>query len=241
MTWVKLDDQFFRKPKSREVGLPGRSLFLVGLCYCASNLTDGVIPKVALPVLMAEAEVSKGVVAKLVGVGWWEDRGDFFFVPDYLEFNPSRADVEGRRDAALIRTKNARSSADVRANTAGSTKEVHPPRTRTPKRQRAKGDEKYADDFAAVWECYPRKLARADAFRAYSARRNAGDSAEDLALAAKHYAEECAREHREEKFVLHGATFFGPRERWKDYLEPPAPGQNEQERALGWDPSELRR
>lgn len=222
MTWVKLDDQFFRKPKARQVGLPGRALFLAGLCYCAGNLTDGVIPKSSLPVLLAEAEVTRGVVQRLVAVGWWEDRGDHYLVPDFLEFNMSRADVEGRRDAAQARMTSARSAGSVRANNNGTSTEPDASRPRTPKRSRAKAGEKYLAEFDALWAEYPRKLAKQDALRAYSARRKDGIPAEDLALAAKHYAADCSAHGREAQFVMHGATFFGPRDRWRDYLEPPA-------------------
>jgi hypothetical protein len=227
VSWVKLDDQFFDNRKARSVGAAGRELFLAGLCYCASNLTDGAIEKSAVSLLLAKAEAPRRAEAKLVEVGWWEDRGDFYLVHDYLEYNPSRADVEGTRDAAQLRMNILRGSdevpehvpKDVRANKARSSMVPSPYSSR--KRSRAN----YDADFTALWEIYPRKRAKADAARAYTARRNQGIPHEELLLAVKHYAGECERESREEQFVMHGATFFGPRERWRDYLEEPKSGR----------------
>jgi hypothetical protein len=66
----------------------------------------------------------------------------------------------------------------------------------------------FADDFAAVWSTYPRKVDRAKALKAYSAQRKAGVSADDLMAATKFYAE--ATVGTEPRFIKHGATFFGP-------------------------------
>lgn len=221
MSWFKLDDHFPDHPKFVAAGGDAAWLWICGGCYCARHLTDGLIPKAAVPRLSDRRNPTK-LAERLVGVGAWIDRGDCYEMHDYLEFNPSRADVEGVRDAAQVRMNERRGSEDVRANNEESScdgsREVHPSRTRTPKRSRAK----YDDDFGALWEIYPRHKAKADAFRAYQARRNQGVSHEDLLLAVKHYALECDQAGREEQFVMHGATFFGPRDRWRDYLEPPA-------------------
>ena len=71
---------------------------------------------------------------------------------------------------------------------------------------KARGD--FEDDFSEVWNVYPRKVDRAKALRAYSARRKAGTTADDLMAAAKHYAEAMAG--NEPRFIKHAATFFGP-------------------------------
>lgn len=80
----------------------------------------------------------------------------------------------------------------------------------------------YTAEFLECWKIYPRHLARAAARDKFIATRRRGIAAEDLLKATKAYADECARERREKQFVLHGATFYGPSERWLDYL--PASG-----------------
>lgn len=215
MTWAKLDDQFPTHPKVMRAGPEAAWLFVAGLCYCARHLTDGLLPKCAVVTLVSVRNVQR-LVAKLVDVGLWEDVGDDYLVHDYLEYNPSRADVEGVRDSANVRMNAARSSEErSREQTEEGSSEVHPSRPR-PLLTRA-----FDDDFAALWDVYPRHKARADALKAYSARRNQGVTHDDLALAVKHYAAECDSEARDQQFVMYGATFFGPRERWRDYLEPP--------------------
>lgn len=79
-----------------------------------------------------------------------------------------------------------------------------------------KSREAFESDFDAVWELYPRKVSRKAALRAYIARRRAGVPAEDLAAAVANYAAEM--DGREDRFVKHGATFFGPDEHFADWV-----------------------
>ena len=55
--WVKLDDHFFQHPKILRATPEAKLLYLAGLTWCAANLTDGLIPAAALPVLAAEAGI----------------------------------------------------------------------------------------------------------------------------------------------------------------------------------------
>src|SRR6266487_2932650 len=70
----------------------------------------------------------------------------------------------------------------------------------------------FDDDFFVAWSVYPRKVNRKGALEKYRARRREGIPAEELLRATKHYAEAMGRERREEKHILHGATFYGPNE-----------------------------
>jgi hypothetical protein len=77
----------------------------------------------------------------------------------------------------------------------------------------------YEADFDAAWASYPRRIARKAALRAYTARRKTGATAEELHTAVEHFA--AAMRGRNPEHILHGSTFFGPDERWRDYLQPP--------------------
>ena len=81
-----------------------------------------------------------------------------------------------------------------------------------------------ADDrFGQVWEIYPRKVEKQRALRAFVARLRAGASFDDLQAATTHYAESVAGQ--DPKYIKHAATFFGPDEPFRDYVDPPkAPG-----------------
>lgn len=73
----------------------------------------------------------------------------------------------------------------------------------------------YEGEFDRIWEHYPRKVARKQALKKYVATRRRGVGAKALERAVKNYAEE--RDGEDHKFTMHGATFFGPSERWRDY------------------------
>lgn len=75
-------------------------------------------------------------------------------------------------------------------------------------------------EFDAIWSDYPRKIARKDALKAYQARRREGVLAEELARSVPLFAQAMKREKRDQDKIMHGSTFFGPGERWRDYLEP---------------------
>ena len=71
--------------------------------------------------------------------------------------------------------------------------------------------------FNQAWEHYPRKVARKAALRAYTATVKAKRATPmELLTATRNYA--VARIAADSTFTLHGATFYGPTERWRDYV-----------------------
>lgn len=74
----------------------------------------------------------------------------------------------------------------------------------------------YSAEFEQVWEIYPRKLGKKQAYEKFVARIRAGVSFGDLLEATKNYAS--ARQGEPEQYTLHGSTFFGASLRYKDYL-----------------------
>jgi Helix-turn-helix domain len=81
------------------------------------------------------------------------------------------------------------------------------------------------ESFEEAWSHYPRQIAKQAAKRAYLARCRASGKARaspaELLRATVNFAEAMRLERREQQVIMHGATFYGPDERWKDYLEPP--------------------
>ena len=108
MPWVRIDDVFYDNVGNRALGPAGRDLFVAGLCYCAKGLTDGRIPKVDLPLILAQAQARKVTVAKLIDAGRWVDHGDWLEVVAYLNYQQSRAKVTADRAAAAERQRRAR-------------------------------------------------------------------------------------------------------------------------------------
>ena len=77
----------------------------------------------------------------------------------------------------------------------------------------------YPEKFELAWKLLPRRrnASKKAAWKAWKARVRAGVDPDQLVLAAKRYGEVCRRDCTEERYVLHGATFFGPDERWLAY------------------------
>ncbi|MDD5547177.1 MAG: hypothetical protein PHO67_08510, partial [Candidatus Omnitrophica bacterium] len=73
------------------------------------------------------------------------------------------------------------------------------------------------EEFSAFWTAYPRKIAKADALKAWKAREKDKtlDTSELMAAVAT-YTKQMAG--KELEYVMHPATFLGPALRWKDYL-----------------------
>lgn len=101
MAWVKIDDDFFGNPKVIRAGRDARDLYLAALCFCNRGLTDGFVPEEALRRLAADAEVdnAEALAARLVAVGLWLPWDGGWKVKDYLEYQPSKAQVQATREA----------------------------------------------------------------------------------------------------------------------------------------------
>jgi len=76
------------------------------------------------------------------------------------------------------------------------------------------------DEFEKVHKEYPRKTGKEAMRRCCFTRVAQGATWNQLRLAAQNYARQCIASGTEERFVKHGATFFGRDQWWKDYLQP---------------------
>ncbi len=112
MPYVFLDDGFHSNPKIVDAGLDGSGLYARALSYCGHYLTDGWLSR---PALLQLAEQKPKLVARCVDVGLFVLDGDRYHIPDYLDANPSRAEVEARREQ---KRKAGRRSAAVRSGAA---------------------------------------------------------------------------------------------------------------------------
>jgi len=96
MAWTRIDDKFLMNPKIQAAGVYGMALYLSGLIYCNTNLTDGYIPEVMLPALcgLAYQMPSKKVADILVDLNLWESVPGGYLVHDFLTFNKSKKEIE---------------------------------------------------------------------------------------------------------------------------------------------------
>ena len=119
--WIKLDDGAASHPKIEALSDGAFRLWIHGLCYAATNLTDGRIPKAeaagwafalamkagdpaAWKTLLEElTEAAEGFTAPL-----WTLEESGYRIHDFLEYNPSREDVLRRREEAKERMRRLR-------------------------------------------------------------------------------------------------------------------------------------
>ena len=98
MTWLRIDDDFPDHPKIHRLSDAAFRLHVRVMCHCAKYNTDGEIEKSrvagwAKPKVIREC-LSHGPNSEH---GVWEERNETYFVHDFLEYNPSRADIEDAR------------------------------------------------------------------------------------------------------------------------------------------------
>lgn len=160
MVWARIDDAILDNPKIGRAGVLGFALHVAGITWACRNLSDGFIPDHRLRCLLDMSGVNidmanpaavpcgatsmagnEGcdpflVADHLVGVGLWDRVEGGYQVHDFLEYNPSKADVEAQRGAASERRKAAAakrhaSSSERNANVARTSRERNANVTRT--------------------------------------------------------------------------------------------------------------
>lgn len=104
MPWFKLDDTFGGHPKVEQAGNAATGLWIRCAAYSAQYLLDGHIP---LEVARRYGKPSE--IQALLDSGLWATNGDGGYVmPDYLDYNPSKEQVEADRAAARERMSRKR-------------------------------------------------------------------------------------------------------------------------------------
>ena len=98
VTWVKIDDRFAGNPKVTELSDAAFRLYVTALCWCSQHETDGFVTKKKARMLGRPNRVQELVVAKL-----WHETDGGYEVNDYLVYNPSRVELEQRREATRQR------------------------------------------------------------------------------------------------------------------------------------------
>jgi len=116
--WMRVDDDFWRHPKTTNISLGARGLWVSAGSWVASNLTDGIIPNNQFHVIApgVPRKTIKRYADELVNAGLWDellDSGSYAFHewhsdPVRGKRNPSRKEVEEERVAWRERQNRAR-------------------------------------------------------------------------------------------------------------------------------------
>jgi hypothetical protein len=113
MAWFKIDDKFHTHPKVVTAGNAAVGLWCRLGAWSSDHLTDGHIPGAVARVFGTETEL-----AALVDTGLLAATDTGYQFADWLNYNPSAAEVEASRQ----RRSNAASTAGQRSANARATK-----------------------------------------------------------------------------------------------------------------------
>lgn len=96
MPYLNLDDEFADHPKVDALSHGAFRLHVAGLCYCAKNLTDGVIEQRRIGRLMPDYD--RAYLDELTTSAMWVPHPVGFSIHDYLDWNKSRSWWEEKRE-----------------------------------------------------------------------------------------------------------------------------------------------
>lgn len=109
MPYASIDDNMTEHPKVERLGDAAFRVYVTSICFCARNLTDGLI----LRNQAAKVGASPRIIRELVAAACWDEDALGWRVHDYLEWNKSREQVLAYRGTQ-------KAKADARWNPAGN-------------------------------------------------------------------------------------------------------------------------
>ena len=106
MAWVRIDDEFGEHPKVVAAGPLAVAIQIKAKCYASRNLTNGFIPSDVVSSFLSGFEALRigrkpaldvDWPAYMIDKGLWELAPGGYNIHDYLDYNPSKAEVLERR------------------------------------------------------------------------------------------------------------------------------------------------
>lgn len=145
MSWARFDDQFHSGRKIRRAWKRDPSsvgLYAMAITYCCAHHTDGEVPEEFVDDQFKRPRDMEAAVGALVDAGLWVPVDGGWCIPDFLEYNESRADWEAKRErnaangrrggeAKSKRTAKRVASESLDGRQAGSVAPTRPDPTRT--------------------------------------------------------------------------------------------------------------
>jgi hypothetical protein len=96
--WARLDDDFYDHPRTVTAGNAAVGLWARSLSYCARYLTDGFVPAEIMRQFRQPAD-PEDVIDRLERAGMMTRSAGGVLIPDFLDYNPSSAQVKADRAA----------------------------------------------------------------------------------------------------------------------------------------------
>jgi hypothetical protein len=100
MTWFKIDDDFFFHPKVVAAGNAAIGLFVRCGSWASNHLTDGHIPHQVIAMFGTATDIDN-----LIDVGLLEETDTGYWMPAFLDYNPSADEVKAQKAATAERQR----------------------------------------------------------------------------------------------------------------------------------------
>jgi hypothetical protein len=107
VAWFRVDDAFHNHTKVRDAGNAAIGLWVRGGSYSSGYGLDGFVPETIATDYGRARERHR-----LTEVGLWIPATGGYVMPDFLEYNPSKAEVDARKAADAERKREARARAN---------------------------------------------------------------------------------------------------------------------------------
>lgn len=107
MPWFRLEDSFHSNLKVQRAGNGAVGLWVRCGTWSSHYLTDGVIPPEVYTSMGRTREVEALVAQRL-----WVPTSEGMLMPDYLDYQPSKAEVDQRRKKDMERKRAQREAVD---------------------------------------------------------------------------------------------------------------------------------
>jgi len=244
--WFKFYPQDWRSDeKLRLCSLAARGLWVECMCIMHRAERYGHLEIQGTPLTEAQLAAQVGASADEVAhlIGELEQAGVFSrnrkgviysrrMTEDHKKANAARKNGQNGGNPALTanplsQTKNKASDKDAVKGTKKDIAHARPrgQRPETPYSPPTGDDSE--DSFDRFWQAYPRKVAKGQARKAWTAALKKTD-AERIIAAVQAYADRCKQAETEMRFIAHPATWLNG-ERWDD--EDAAPANDKAENA----------
>jgi hypothetical protein len=105
MPWFKVDDDFFSNAKIMLAGNAAVGLYVRCGAWSSKHLTEGF-----LPTKVAKDFGSLSEIRALVRERLWVVKEDGYLMRDFLEYNPTKEQVQAGRDKNAARQRKSRAA-----------------------------------------------------------------------------------------------------------------------------------
>lgn len=96
-------------------------------------------------------------------------------------------------------------------------------------KEKVKKEIGYSPQFLIAWDFYPRQEAQKAGYAAWCARIKKKVSTDELIKGTKGYTEHCKQKKKDPEYIMLASTFYGSKERWKDFLNVKKPETTREE------------